>query len=207
MNLATTRRIVLLFLTTLIVLVAAYGILSVVRLLRAPSEYVVKTSSQTVIKELKALNRLETAQFTVEKVIDAGKSGSVFQQFLFGDKILLVAHGQVIAGIDFSKLENSNIKVDGATVRLELPEPEILMTSLNNEETRVYDRKLGLLSKGDKNLEAVARSSAEKAIRQAACQGEILKQASNNARSQLTALLKALGFTTVIISIPQATCS
>ncbi len=207
MNLATTRRIVLLFLTTLIVLVAAYGILSVVRLFRAPSEYVVKTSSQTVIKELKALNRLETAQFTIEKVIDAGKSGNVFQQFLFGDKILLVAHGQVIAGIDFSKLENSNIKVDGATVRLELPEPEILMTSLNNEETRVYDRKLGLLSKGDKNLEAVARSSAEKAIREAACQGEILKQASNNARSQLTALLKALGFTTVIISIPQATCS
>jgi hypothetical protein len=189
------------------VLVAAYGILSVVRLFRAPSEYVVKTSSQTVIKELKALNRLETAQFTIEKVIDAGKSGNVFQQFLFGDKILLVAHGQVIAGIDFSKLENSNIKVDGATVRLELPEPEILMTSLNNEETRVYDRKLGLLSKGDKNLEAVARSSAEKAIREAACQGEILKQASNNARSQLTALLKALGFTTVIISIPQATCS
>ncbi|MBP6882583.1 MAG: DUF4230 domain-containing protein [Candidatus Levybacteria bacterium] len=207
MNLATTRRIVLLFLTTLIVLVAAYGIFSVVRLFRAPSGYVVRTSSQTVIKELKALNRLETAQFTIEKVIDAGKSGNVFQQFLFGDKILLVAHGEVIAGIDFSKLENSNIKVDGTTVRLELPEPEILVTTLNNEETRVYDRKLGLLSKGDKDLEAVARSAAEKAIRQAACQGEILNQASSNARSQLTALLKALGFTTVIISIPQASCS
>lgn len=207
MNLATTRRIVLLFLTTLIVLVATYGIFSVVRLFRAPSGYVVRTSSQTVIKELKALNRLETAQFTIEKVIDAGKSGNVFQQFLFGDKILLVAHGEVIAGIDFSKLENSNIKVDGTTVRLELPEPEILVTTLNNEETRVYDRKLGLLSKGDKDLEAVARSAAEKAIRQAACQGEILNQASSNARSQLTALLKALGFTTVIISIPQASCS
>lgn len=205
-SLATTRKIIFLFLTTLIILVAAYGIYSVVRLFRAPSGYTIRTSSQTVIKELKALNRLETAQFTIEKVIDAGKSGNVFQQFLFGDKILLVAHGEVIAGFDFSKLEKNDIQVNTTTVRLTLPSPEILVTTLNNDQTRVYDRKLGLLSRGDKDLEAVARSEAEKAIRQAACQGDILGQASTNARSQLTALLKAFGFTTVIITIPEAAC-
>lgn len=207
MKLATTKRIIFLFLTTLIVLIAAFGIFSVIRLFNAPSGgYAVRMSSQTVIKELKSLNRLETAQFTIEKVIDAGKSGNVFQQFLFGDKILLVAHGEVIAGFDFAQLDNNEINVQGTTIRLTLPSPEILVTKLNNEQTRVYDRKLGLLSKGDKDLEAVARSEAEKAIRQAACQGDILGQASTNARSQLTALLKAFGFTTVVITIPQVDC-
>jgi len=149
---------------------------------------------------------LETAQFTIEKVIDAGKSGNQFQQLLFGDKILLIAQGEVVAGFDLTKLSEKDIVIEGTTLRLMLPESEILFTKLNNDQTRVYDRKLGLLSKGDKDLEAKARESAEGLIRQAACDGRILDIASTNARTQLTALFKSLGFTTVIITIPQSGC-
>lgn len=150
---------------------------------------------------------METAQFTIEKVIDAGTNGNVFQQFLFGDKLLLIAQGEVIAGFDFSKVTENDIAIENGTVRLALPQPEILITTLNNDQTRVYDRRTGLLSKGDKDLESKAREQATNLIRQAACQGNILDTASTNARNQLTALLKSLGFTTVIITIPPATCS
>jgi hypothetical protein len=169
-------------------------------------KYTFNVSKQTVIKELKSLNRLETAQFTIEKVIDAGTSGNRFQQILFGDRILLIAHGEVIAGVDLSSLQEDDIEVQGSELRLKLPPSQILVSRLDNEETRVYDRRQGLLSRGDTNLESEARSAAEETIRNAACTGGILAEASKNSRTQLTTLFKALGFTTVIIDAPVGSC-
>lgn len=206
MLLGSARRIIFLIVTLIILIVVIIGIISVANFFTKKPDYVFNTNSRTVIKQIRSLNRLETAQFTIEKVIDAGKSGNQFQQLLFGDKILLIAQGEVIAGFDFSKLNDSDIVIEGTTARLTLPSPEILVAKLNNEQTRVYDRKLGLLSKGDKDLETKAREKAESLIRQAACDGHILDTASTNARNQLTAMLKSLGLTTVIITIPQASC-
>src|SRR5437868_6321278 len=60
------------------------------------------TSGTAVVKEMRQLSRLETATFTIEKIIDAGTNGSAINKFLFGDRILLIANGQVIAGFDLS---------------------------------------------------------------------------------------------------------
>jgi hypothetical protein len=166
----------------------------------------VNMSKQTVIKEMRELERLETASFTIEKVIDAGTSGGRIQELLYGDRILLIAHGEVIAGVDLSKLEEKDISIENGTIGLNLPPPQILVTRLDNEETRVYDRRQGILSRGNDNLESEARREAENAIKEAACTGGILNEAAKNARSQLTALFKTLGFTTVVINILPGTC-
>jgi hypothetical protein len=171
---------------------------------KAPYTYT--TSSETVIKEMKSLNRLETATFTIEKIIDAGTSGNTFSQFLFGDRLLLIAHGEVIAGFDLSSLAANDVQIEGSTLRLTLPPPHILITKLDSNQTRVYDRRTGVFSKGDKDLEANARAEAEKIITQAACTGNILSEASKNARAQLTTLFKSFSFATVIIIIPDGSC-
>lgn len=176
------------------------------RLNKPRSNYVVNLSSQTVIKQVRSLNRLETSSYTIEKIIDVGTSGNKFNQFLVGDRILLIAHGSVIAGFDMSKVSEENVKVDGDTLRVNMPPPEILVTKLDSDQTRVYDRQQGLLTKGDRNLESEARAEAEKVIKDAACKGGILDEASKNARNQLTTLFKSLGFKTVIIEMPQGTC-
>lgn len=173
---------------------------------KSKQEYTYNLSSQTVIKELRTLNRLETASFTIEKIIDAGTSGNAFQQFLYGDQILLIAHGQIIAGIDLSKLEKDDVQISEKSIILKLPAPEILVTTLDNGQTRVYDRRQGILSKGDKNLESNARKVAIDTITDAACKGGILQSAADNAKKQLSAFLKALGFTTITIEIPPGSC-
>lgn len=193
------------FFVLLAIVLIVIGINTIVGLTR-PKNSEIRMSSTTVIKELRALNRLETASFTIEKVIDAGTSGSTFQEFLYGDRILLVAHGEVIAGFDLSNLSDSDISVKEKEVRLVLPKPQILATTLDNAQTRVYDRKRGLLNSGNKDLESKARLSAQQTISEAACKGGIMDQASNNARKQLTALLKTLGFTAITIEIPQGSC-
>lgn len=188
------------------ILLIGIGLWSIGNFFKKPNQYTYNMGSQTVIKELRSLNRLETASFTIEKIIDAGTSGNALQEFLYGDRILLIAHGQIIAGIDLSKLTDNDVRISGSTITLTLPAPEILVTTLDNGQTRVYDRRQGLLSKGDKNLESSARQVAVDTITDAACKGNILQHASDNARKQLMAFLKALGFTTITIDIPQGSC-
>ncbi len=159
-----------------------------------------------VIKEMRMLSRLETASFTVEKIIDSESSGNVFQKLLFGDKILLIANGNVIAGIDFIGIEEEDIVIEGKKIQVSLPAPEIFFASLDNTKTRVYDRKSGLLSGGNDNIESEARATAEQSIREAACSSGILNMASENARKQITSLLSSLGFVEIVITIPQGSC-
>ncbi len=172
------------------------------------SEPRVDTSRTAVIQEIKRLNRLETAQFTIEKVIEAGtdKDDNAFSQILYGDRLLLIAHGQIIAGIDLSKLTENDVQISGQTISMTLPAPEILVSTIDNAQTKVFDRKLGFLTKGDKNLEAEARQKALSAIEGAACEGGILKQAGDNAKKQLTVLLTGLGFTSVEVTGPEGQC-
>jgi len=159
-----------------------------------------------VVKEMRALSRLETASFTIEKIIDSESSGNVFQKLLFGDKILLIANGNVIAGIDFIGIEEKDVVVEGKKIQVSLPPPQIFLASLDNTKTKVYDRKSGLLSGGNDNLESEARATAEQSIREAACSSGILDMASDNARKQITSFLSSLGFVEITITIPQGSC-
>src|SRR5919109_2919239 len=65
----------------------------------------------TYINEVRALARLETIQYSIEKVI-TGELGQGTLGFLLGDKILFVAHGTVIAGIDMSKMQPQDMRFE-----------------------------------------------------------------------------------------------
>jgi hypothetical protein len=152
----------------------------------------------TVVREVRSLSRLETAQYTIEKVITA-ETGQGALAALFGDRLIFVAHGQVIAGVDLSKLHGSDVVVSPAgQVTIIVPAAEILVASLDNNKSYVYDRQTGLLTKGDVNLETQARQVAQQQIQQAALEDGILKLAQDNAASYLERLLRSLGFTDVV---------
>ncbi|MCJ7716511.1 MAG: DUF4230 domain-containing protein, partial [Anaerolineales bacterium] len=57
----------------------------------------------TIIHEVRSLARLETIKFSLEKIITAETRQGVFE-WLVGDRLIFVAHGEVIAGIDLNKL-------------------------------------------------------------------------------------------------------
>ena len=158
----------------------------------------------TVIYQVRTLARLETIQYSIEKVITAETGQGVFAP-LFGDRLLFVAHGEVIAGIDLQKLGPQDMWVEGGVLYVHLPEPEIFVATLNNDKSYVYDRDTGLLTHGDINLETSARQAAEDAIEQAAIEDGILEQARLNGEIYMERLLDTLGFEDVIfVQAPQA---
>jgi hypothetical protein len=114
---------------------------------------------------------------------------------LLGDRLLFIAHGNVIAGVDLSQLKPEDVIVhDNQSISLRLPPARVLSQSLDNGMSRVYDRQRGLLTTGDSNLETQVRQEADQQILQAACQGGILHQADTNAQTQVRALLVTMGF-------------
>ncbi|MES0339829.1 MAG: DUF4230 domain-containing protein [Anaerolineales bacterium] len=158
----------------------------------------------TIIQEVQSLARLETIQYSVEKVITAETRQGPFG-FLFGDRLLLVAHGSVIAGVDLAEITELDISIDEmGAVTLRLPPAEIFIAALDNEQTYVYDREVGFLRRGDVELESAARLAAEEEILEAALSDGILEQAQVNAEAYLFRLLRSLGFSNVrFISVSQ----
>ncbi len=147
----------------------------------------------TIITEVHALARLETIQYSVEKVITA-ETGQGSMAFLFQDKLLLVAHGTVIAGIDLSKLQAEDMRMVNGVLNVRLPQSEIFVATLDNSKTYVYARDTGILTKQTKDLESLARQSAEEEIRKAALEDGILNLAQQNAEAYLIKFFGALGF-------------
>lgn len=158
-----------------------------------------------IVQQLKSLNRWETASFTAEKIIDKSTDQKGLKHLLFGDRVLLIAYGEVIAGYDLAKMKPDYVQIQKDTVSVHLPVTEILVSRIDNTKTRVYDRRQGLLTKGDVDLEAQARSEAESVIRKAACDAGIFKKAEDNARKQLTTLLSKYGFNKIeILTFPSS---
>ena len=151
----------------------------------------------TVIHSVRSLARLETVQYTVEKVVTA-EEGQNQLGFLFGDRLLFVAHGVVIAGVDLEKLQPQDLWTQDGVLYVRLPTPEIFVATLDNQKSYVYDRDTGLLTHGDVQLETAARRTAEREIRQAALDDGILVTARRNAEAYLARLLRSLGFPEVI---------
>ena len=151
----------------------------------------------TYINEIRALARLETIQYSVEKVITGETGGGTFATF-FGDKILFVGHGTVIAGIDMERLLPENMHYENGVLTVQLPPAEVFVATLDNEKSYVYDRQTGLLTKPDQNLETLVRQKAEEEILKAALEDGILQHAQVNAEAYLFKFFAALGFSNTI---------
>ena len=151
----------------------------------------------TYINDIRALARLETIQYSVEKVITGQTGGGTFES-LFGDRILFVGHGTVIAGIDMAKLQPEDMRFENGVLTVKLPPAEVLVATLDNEKSYVYDRQTGVLTKPDPNLETLVRQSAESEILKAALEDGILEHARDNAEAYLIKFFAALGFPNTI---------
>jgi hypothetical protein len=151
----------------------------------------------TVVRQIAQLQRLETVKFTMDKIISGERENPIVPKFLISDRLLLVVHGEVIAGVDLSSLQPGEVTLHDKTVSVRLPPAQLLVTRLDNEKTRVYSRDTGLFSSPDPNLESEVRQQAEQELKQAALDGGILKSAQDNAQSTVASLLKGLGFTQV----------
>lgn len=157
-------------------------------------------SVPAVVQRIQRLNRLETVVYSIDTVVEGSHSSPVLPDLLAGDRLLLVVHGQSIAGIDLSQLKPEDVRINGRSIHVTLPASQLFMTMLDNQHTRVYARSTGLLVPADQNLESATRAKAEQQLQQSALADGILDTARKNARATITTLLYSFGFQQVDVS-------
>ena len=148
----------------------------------------------TVVRQIQQLDRLETVSYTMDKIISGERANAYLPKFLAGDRLLLVVHGEVVAGINLAGLRPGDVQVQGQKVSIHLPAAEVFSTRIDNARTKVYSRDTGLFSSPDPDLESEVRVEAERQLQQAALQDGILKTANDNARSTISGMLTGFGF-------------
>jgi hypothetical protein len=150
-----------------------------------------------VITAIHDVARLEATVFHVEKVVEVDDA----QSRLWGlvrakDALLLVAVGDVIAGVDMTKVNATDVHEDGParSVRVLMPAPEIVSSTLDEHATHVYRRSTDVLAARNEQLEGTARLAAEQQMRKEAIDGGILERARTSADRTISALLRQLGY-------------
>jgi hypothetical protein len=180
------------------VLIAAIAVVAVFVLRGSPASG--PPPSSNVVLAVRDLSRLESASYHMEKVIElSDKQSALFGLVAAKDAILLVAEGDVVAGVDLSKVTDADVRVDAETggVRVRLPAPEVFSSTLDEEKTHVYERTTDTLATRNEQLEGRARQEAEKQMRQGAIDAGIFTHARSSAERTVRGLLRALGFARV----------
>ena len=153
----------------------------------------VAPSGPVVLQSVQRLERLETSRYRGQVVVK-GDTGGLLPHWLSGDRLVFLGHGEVVAGLDLSRLGPDDLRVVERRVEVRLPRPEILHTRLDNQQSEVFSRETGLLSGPDRTLESRTRVEAETRLEQAALESGILSDAEANARESLRRHLETLGF-------------
>jgi hypothetical protein len=151
-----------------------------------------RVDTAVLLKQVQTLSQLVTVKYVLEKVVvlDDAK--------WYGDnRVLLVAHGVVKAGIDLGGIKPADIEASGKKIEVTLPRPSITDVYLDDHRTQVLERLTGVMRVFDKDLEQNARRQAVDDLRAAARENGILKDADERARTQLANLLYQLGFAEV----------
>lgn len=154
-----------------------------------------------VIIGVNALGRLETSRYVMQTIVEVKDEASNVIEEISGDKLLLIAEGEVVAGFDLQKVQSSDIVVQGTSVSIILPPPEILYSRVDNDKTYVYGRETGLLRRPDPDLETKARRLAEERLVNWALEREILVQAEEYGKFYLENFLRSLGLVEIEIKV------
>ena len=152
------------------------------------------TTGPVLVEGVRGLDQLATVRWTESVPVTRQSGGDVLDRLFSGEEVLVIATGEVEAGVDLSEIGKEDVRVEGDTVTMLLPEPEILSSSLDEEKTRVYDRDFSPLNvRPDDDLVEEARARAIEKVEETALENGILQTAEANAEDSIRAFVTTLG--------------
>jgi Protein of unknown function (DUF4230) len=153
------------------------------------------TTGPVVVEGIKELDHLATVRWTESVPVTRETGGDILDRLFSGEKVIVIATGKVEAGVNLGDIDKDDVGVNGDSVTIDLPGPEILSASLDEGRTRVYDRDFSPLNlRPDDQLVEEARLRAVEKIEDAARENKILKTAEQNAEASIRAFVTTLGF-------------
>ena len=142
-----------------------------------------------VLSQVQALSDLVTVKYVTEQIVQL-EDGNILSK----DRIVLIAHGVIKAGINLNKVNAEDLHIAGKTIAIHLPAPQIVDKYLDEKLTEVSTRETGWFVFHRKDLETEARQQALAGLVAAARVGGIEKEAEKQARTLIGQFFQALGY-------------
>jgi hypothetical protein len=196
----------------IVVILVGLVVLSAVHLLpqlRNPfAETTTDRSQPVLLKSITALSRYEAASGSFQVVVDLSRQTAFLPSFIEGSQTLFIAEGNVIAFVDFSQLNGTEIQVspDRTAVTVSLPRAQLEPAALNVGQSYVYAQQQGLLNRignffaGNPNSQQQVYILAQQKIETAAKHSPLLAEAEKNTKGMLNGMLGSLGFRQITIN-------
>jgi hypothetical protein len=146
-----------------------------------------KVEHQLTVDKIEKMGKLELVKINIKDVLEQTAERPFF---LPNAKAVLIVAGEVFAGIDLEKVKKEDIIESSTKVSITLPKPEILMSKVNHEKSRIYNVQWGgfstanLIDEGYKNAELAMLEEAKNIGYESTCQ--------NNAKLLLTPIFREL---------------
>jgi hypothetical protein len=166
-------------------------------------------STPALLKSMQRLDEYRAARANLQQVVDIERDAKYLPSFVSGERIVLVAAGDVDASIDFRRLGPRSLRVspDRKEVVITLPAARLAPARLDLERTRVIDHDRGLVNRTEdmlgsggtdeeRELLLVAQQKLDAA---ASADPELLPQAERNTAQMLRRLARGLGFERVTV--------
>lgn len=138
------------------------------------SEPKIVITVNAVLDRVQTMSQLTTVRYNYSSMVTTEREMPELLQALYGDQQVMVAVGHVNAGIDLSQITADNITLDGSTLILQLPPPQLQDCFLNEQQSYVISRDTGLFARPAPNMDVEARRYAVRQFRDMALEAGIL---------------------------------
>lgn len=149
-----------------------------------------------LIKEIKSLGQIITATSYDEVAVDSIVVNHFPHLPITDDKLVIIAKGKVLAGIDLKLLTDSSVRVLKDTVWMQLPQTKIIDVIINPGDYETFEEK------GNWSNDAVmaVKLKSHTKILSRSLDKNIINRASAKAKAVIEDFLHAAGFKVVLIS-------
>lgn len=166
-----------------------------------------------LVQQLRNASELTTAIFAMQTVVPASRDRTLGGYTIGRTTLLYIAYGEVRAGVDLSALKPEDVQVNGNTINVRLPPPEILDSKIDVTRSKIYDYDRGFMGLGPDAAPELQEFAEEETLAQivsTACTQGVLQSANERARLTVSQLLTTAGYasSTVETQSPQPeTCT
>ncbi len=160
-----------------------------------------------VVRQIRDVSELTTTLFAMETVVEAAATNEIAGFPIGTTRLLLIAYGEVRAGIDLSQISEEDVIVLTDTIQIRIPPPRIIDAKIDVDRTRVYDYDQGFLSLGPDvgpQLADMAQEEALMKVSVSACENGILEEANARAAIVLQGLFGGVADGRIVEIVTQA---
>lgn len=151
---------------------------------------------------MKSIAQLMTMSSYDEVVVDSAKSlstpipGFGEEAVAKSSQLVVIANGQIVAGVDLQELDEKKIYIDGDSVSVTLPAVKILDAIVNPSQYEIFIEENGWEPAEVNTLKVRARDlMIERSLRQG-----LLKKAGIKAKMIMENFLRSTGFKRISVS-------